>query len=584
MMMKTIDETAIWVLKLWIVALLTGLAGAARAQEGDSLQPQGLDRAGIYALRQLDPGLSGAGVRFGVVCRSFTYNQAEEPQNDYRPNAKHNCFETANLHFFDTASLDAGVSPHSTAICSILFGGDPRGIVAGLDPFVYEGAVPDAEAHIYEFQHFVTEYVAAESRPSLDVLAASFGYPFETWWTRGIESWAEHEGLPVVASIGNGADASNPPFYPGAGSNAIGVGVVSSVNTEDAATNLAHFSLAYPERSSWGPTEDGRCKPDLIAPGNCLAAGTDNEVDYIAAGDWSSFSAPVAAGVVGLLVQVAKQDRRLENALSPEGGNCVVKAILMNSATKLPFWHKGQLSADDDHEAPLDYVQGAGMVNAVGAYQLLKAGQGTAGDVAPTGWDLDRLDSDRSVRQVYRFVLDSSVDKVVTATLTWNRHYRRQYPFERIPSRDSDLRLEVWAVDPENSDEDDLLGWSDSKADNVEHVYVEALADYTMYEIVVSHSNLDGPAGAGERYALAWGVEEKLADESFFWHDLNADGIVDQQDFGVLMNNWIAGLKSPEAYVIGDVNKDGHIDVDDMQALYAERNRRADWHTGSAPN
>ena len=81
-MMKTIDETAIWVLKLWVVALLAGLTSAARAQEGDSLQPQGLDRAGIYALRQLDPSLSGVGVRFGVVCRSFTYNQAEEPQNE----------------------------------------------------------------------------------------------------------------------------------------------------------------------------------------------------------------------------------------------------------------------------------------------------------------------------------------------------------------------------------------------------------------------------------------------------------------------------------------------------------------------
>ena len=112
----------------------------------------------------------------------------------------------------------------------------------------------------------------------------------------------------------------------------------------------------------------------------------------------------------------------------------------------------------------------------------------------------------------------------------------------------------------------------------------ETLAGYTMYEIVVSYSGLDASAAAGERYALAWSVEDKPEDESFFWHDLNADGIVDKQDFGVLMNYWIAGLKSPQAYVIGDVNKDGRIDVDDMQMLYARRNRRADWHTGSTPN
>ena len=576
------------VVRLWVVALLFGIvgaAGAARAQESPTFQPQGLERAGVYALRQLDPSLDGTSLRFGVVSRSFTYSEADEPQNDYRPNAGHHCFQGANLRFHDDRILAAGVSPHSTAVCSILFGADAQGLAPGLNPFLYEGAIPAAEGHVYEFWHFVTQYLPAEKRPELDVVAASFGYPFETWWTRGIESWAEHEGLIVVASIGNGANAANPTFYPGAGANTIGVGLVSSVNTEDAATNLAHFSLAYPEQSSWGPTDDGRCKPDLIAPGNCLVADTADEVSYVTAGNWSSFSTPVAAGTVGLLVQAARRDRRLENALAPEGRNCAMKAILMNSATKLPFWHKGRLSDEDDYEVPLDYVQGAGMVNAVGAYRLLKAGQGAPGDVATTGWDVNRLDTDRSVQRVYRIVLEDSAKKVLTVTLAWNRHYGTEYPFERLSQRDSNLRLEVRAVDPGDLGKDEPLTWSDSPVDNVEHVYIDTLEAYTMYEIVVSYSDFDGSvAPVGERYALAWSVDDKTVDESFFWHDLNADGIVDELDFGVLMNNWIAGLKSPGAYVIGDVNKDGRIDVDDMRELYAQRDRRADWHTNSTTN
>ena len=44
------------------------------AQTDKMLQPQGLDHVGIYALRQIDPSLTGAGVKFAVICRSFNYN------------------------------------------------------------------------------------------------------------------------------------------------------------------------------------------------------------------------------------------------------------------------------------------------------------------------------------------------------------------------------------------------------------------------------------------------------------------------------------------------------------------------------
>lgn len=588
-MSQTVQKSTILVLTLWVAASFSGSAvvsGAAEGQDGPALQPQGLNWAGIYALREFDPGLTGAGVRFGVVCRSYTHNGDGEPQNDYRPNVTHGCFQNARLRFCDDGSVEARVSPHSTAICSMLFGEDPVGTASYLDPFSYQGAVPAAEGRVYEFVHFLTEYVFTQNVPAVDVVAVSFGQPFEAWWTRGIEALVEHEGLVVVASIGNGSDASDPPFYPGAGSNTIGVGVVSSVNTENPATNLSHFALAYPQQSSLGPTDDGRCKPDLIAPGNCLAAVTDGDQGYAMSGNGSSFSTPVTAGVVGLLVQAAKRDSRLGSVLLAGGGNCVFKAILMTSATKLPYWHKGRLSGEDDHEAPLDYVQGAGMVNAVRAYQLLTAGPVKPGGVVAAGWDLNQLEVNQTLQQVYRIAVDEPANKVLTATLAWNRHYRKEYPFERLPDSDSDLRLELWAVDPVNSNNDLLLDYSDSRADNVEHIQIETLPEYTLYEIVVSYSDLDVriTSAVSEGYGVAWNVDEKLVDESIFWHDLNADGIVNDLDLAVLMDNLIVGLKSPDAYVIGDVNTDGSIDVSDMQALRAHRNRTADWHPGGTAN
>ena len=74
--------------------------GAEGLQTDETLQPQGLNCTGIYALRQLDPNLTGSGVKFAIICRSITYIDGE-PQNDYQPNIEHNCFKDKQLNFTD---------------------------------------------------------------------------------------------------------------------------------------------------------------------------------------------------------------------------------------------------------------------------------------------------------------------------------------------------------------------------------------------------------------------------------------------------------------------------------------------------
>jgi len=109
-------QTARKTLLLGLIAFLAALlnpAGTVAVAEGPRsdiiLQPQGLNHAGVYALRQIDPDLTGAGVRFAVICRSFNYNTDGEPQNDYRPSIEHNCFKNSRLSFHDQAILPAGI-------------------------------------------------------------------------------------------------------------------------------------------------------------------------------------------------------------------------------------------------------------------------------------------------------------------------------------------------------------------------------------------------------------------------------------------------------------------------------------------
>jgi len=573
-----------WGLIAGIAALLIPFCAVAKSTEPQAdkmLQPQGLNHAGIYALRQINPNLTGAGVKFAVICRSVTYIN-DEPQNDYRPSIEHNCLKTKQFSFHDQGELPAGISPHSTAICSILFGEDPGASNQHMGQFYYQGTAPQAQADIYEFWHFVINNVFGHSPPDVDIVTAGFGQQFEDWWTRGIESLAEHYGLIVVASIGNGTDAYDPPLYPAAGANAIGVGVVDSVNTENLATDLTHFALAYPEHSSFGPTGNGRCKPDIVAPGNCLAADVNEPDRYEPTGNGSSFSTPLTAGAIGLLVQKAKQDPDLSPAVSPEGGNCVIKAILLNSATKLPYWHKGQLQTDDDHSAPLDYIQGAGMLNAVGAYKHLIAGQNKPGDVSTIGWDNNVLRKTDSPQNIYKITLTEPADKFITATVAWNRHYNSTYPFEPAPEEDSNLRLELWAIDLNNPDNDYLLDYSDSSIDNVEHIYAAADANYANYEIITSFSNIDDQkeTAASQRYGLAWKTSERQDSDSIFWYDLNADGVVSESDFVILLNNLstLNSTKSPKGYLLGDINTDGAIDINDLEILLNHNKLQADWH------
>jgi hypothetical protein len=597
-------QTAKKTLKLSLIAFLFAVFAAisvsAAAQQGQpekTLQPHGLNCAGIYELRQIDPNLTGSGVKFAVICRSITYIDGE-PQNDYRPSTEHNCFKNKKFAFHDQGELPPGISPHSTAICSILLGEDPNASNPRLEQFYYQGIAPQAQPDVYEFWHFLINNVFPHSPPDADIVTAGIGNQFQDWWTRGIESLAEHYGLVVVAGIGNGSNAHDPTLYPGAAANVIGVGVVDSVHTEDLATNLAHFALAYPAHSSFGPTADGRCKPDIVAGGNLLAAD-DNEPNlYEPTGNWSSFSTPVAAGTIGLLIQKAKQDPNLSLAVSPNGGNCVIKAILLNSATKLPYWHKGRLEKDDDHTAPLDWIQGAGMLNAVGAYKHLIAGPNKPGYCPTIGWDLNHLRKDKILENIYQINLEEPVDKFITTTLVWNKHYKSTYPFKPMPQKDANLRLELWAIDPNNPENDYLLDYSDSNVDNVEHIYCRADANYTNYQIVVLHSDIDDPnqTNTAQRYGLAWnvnpvrsktaisnGVNDELNNDSIFWYDLNADGIVNDADFTVLINNMLASMKTPEPYCFGDINSDGVIDAEDLQILVQHNNLKADWYTESKP-
>jgi hypothetical protein len=558
-----------------VCLLLAGPTALAVSPDSNSMQPQALNFAGIYAIHDMDPNLTGSGIKFGIVSRSYTYNGAE-PTNDYAIPLWHPCFANKQISFFDDGQFGTSISPHAAAVASILFGEDPNGFVSGIGSFYFRGIAPRAKAEVYEFRHFIRDIVFPAKPVDADILSMSLGSQFEDWWTRGVNRIAEANGISIVAGIGNGTNVDDPVLYPGAGPNVLAVGVVDSVSGPNDFQNLANFSLPAYQHSSIGPTVDGRCKPDIVAPGNCIAAAADVNQTYAETGNWSSFSTPIVAGTIGLLMEKAKSDPNLQSAFGP-AANCVFKAIVMNSARKLPFWHKGELTKDDDHEVPLDYLQGAGMLDAAAAYKQLIAGPASDGVQKSEGWDNNRITPAAS--QVYYFNAKAA-GQYIAATLVWNRHFQSQYPYDTISEKNSNLRLELWAIDVNNPTGDRLLDYSDSPIDNVEHIYFAAEPNTTNYAISVSFSDPEtAEANAVEQFAIAWAVENDTTKNSILWYDLNNDGVVNNADLAVLAKyiDDAAGNPALPYNPRYDVNMDGKIDLSDLRLVGSHSSMIAAW-------
>lgn len=116
--------------------------------------------------------------------------------------------------------------------------------------------------------------------------------------------------------------------------------------------NAMRSGTGVMDRSSRGPTADGRIKPDVVAPGEKITAPKDSSGGGYIKLTGTSMAAPHVSGLAALILEKHK-------LLKP----WQVKKALMDSATKV-----GDLDPN---------VQGSGLVNIVKAMEALKGGTGT---------------------------------------------------------------------------------------------------------------------------------------------------------------------------------------------------------------
>ncbi len=267
-----------------------------------------------------------------------------------------------------------GVSSHATHVAGTIMGsgaGDTRA----------KGMAPAATLYSYYFYGDVPgeQYDAAGA---YGLSAANHSWGFVTGWRWNGSSWVWYgdsnfgnytsytmdwdelvrlTSLVVVKSAGNDrndwGDGSHPQDGPydcvGQIASAKNIITVGALNDDD---TMSVFS-------SWGPTDDGRIKPDVVANGVTLRSTLPGGYGSYSG---TSMSSPVVTGICALLVE---RYRSTHDGTAPSAA--AVKALLIHTARDL------------GNPGP-DYSYGYGIVDAKAAVDVVDADVASARGVIRT--------------------------------------------------------------------------------------------------------------------------------------------------------------------------------------------------------
>jgi uncharacterized repeat protein (TIGR01451 family) len=149
----------------------------------------------------------------------------------------------------------------------------------------------------------------------------------------------------------NGYDTIAPPS---AAKNVISVGAISDGND------------AMSDFSGWGPTDDGRIKPDVVAPGVGINSCDDDPNDTYTSMNGTSMAAPAVSGSAALLIQQYQQTFGVTPLPS------TIKALLVNEAVDLT---DNPHTLGNDGLAGPDFIYGWGRINVLASVNRVRIRQ-----------------------------------------------------------------------------------------------------------------------------------------------------------------------------------------------------------------
>jgi Subtilase family/PEP-CTERM motif len=465
-------------------------------------------------------------------------------------------FKETNI-FANTSPWPSLVDAHATEVAGVMVSTDAMtiGVAPGAQVFAaavtnFGGANPNLD-----FQTNVVNSIAfLASQPNLRVINMSIGLdsvidvnPLGTdvvvrtyntsgtsVWERAMDNIASVKSVSIVVAAGNEGNLRSAGANSDGGTNSLGeqagaynILTVGSVTNAPAgtATNVSFFS-------SRGYLANGRSALDIVGPGEGIKMPTTNGTpalggSSVATANGTSFATPAVAATIARLVQFASNRfTAVASVASDAQDPRTMKALLLNSATKLPGWGQGSVFGGTTGltgsltggvttvTQPLDPNQGAGLLNANGAYSIMDAGKKSPTfqsnglttivnpPVTPTGWDFNTVKL--NLTNIYQ--VSGQAAGTVALTLDWYRDVGAAVAGTNSILGMANLDLYLYSSLDSAFTNVSLTAQSISSVDNIEHLWFTNLPT-AYYEFGVRYTGYDsqgGPTVTDEQYGLAW--------------------------------------------------------------------------------
>ena len=402
------------------------------------------------------------------------------------------------------------VSNHSYGVAAgwIPIGGDPPDNwwwIGGSEPTDQE----DANFGFYDVESQLWDQIAHDA-PYFLIVKAAGNDRFDLGPGPGEEyTIIDQEGNPLETST-----VERPPDCAPAGYDCLPTHAgAKNILTVGAVDDLpgGYFPLGGPGQvdmtlfSSWGPTDDGRIKPDLVGNGSFVYSAWYPELYAFAAG--TSQATPNVSGSLLLLQEHYENLHGDENYMRA----ATLKALAIHTA-------------DEAGGAPgPDYAYGWGLLNTQSAAQVI-SDEGSGHQIIEGSLADDVADS--------HAVSVTRPDSVLTATLVWTDPPGIPVAPSLDPSNPmlvNDLDLRVirgantwlpWVLDPSNPAAPATTG--NNRRDNVEQLRIAA--DTCSFAVEVRHKGTLQDSAAQD-YSLIISVEAPTVPGTFLIDEDFSDGM-----------------------------------------------------------
>ncbi|MBL7840337.1 MAG: S8 family serine peptidase [Cyclobacteriaceae bacterium] len=372
-----------------------------------------------------------------------------------------------------------------------------------------KGMAPNASALSYDFSNDLAEMIAVAKPDQTTLLFSNHSYGTVTGWEWNGTGW-DWAGDPsisttedykfgfydsrarawdnlcfsapyytIVKSAGNDrgdtGDGSKPPDNDfnsvstyGNAKNIITVGAVNKIAT----SYTGPASVIMSSFSSWGPTDDGRIKPDICAPGVNIFSSTATSITSYGTLDGTSMSSPVVTGSLTLLQQLYQQLN--QNYLRA----ATLKALAIHTAKEA-----------GSQPGP-DYRFGWGLLDDEAAAKVI---------LNRDGVNTQMIESTLANGQTFELELMPAENQKITATLVWTDPAGNNPPASLNPTtlmlvNDLDMKIVddsgneqlPWILNPASPNAAATRG--NNFRDNVEKIEFDSPQPIKYY-LRISHKN-----------------------------------------------------------------------------------------------